>query len=149
MARSLRIAGAAFIASAGGHLAWVALYSGILPGAPLLAFALAFGAAFALVVWVPAWDFTRDARLHSRMAVMRAVEGGYSIARAAANGLLTGSDYFGRITAERSMLLAALPLGGGKTMYSEYGEWFAWVCVVVALALVAVASSPHPGVRLR
>ena len=41
------------------------------------------------VLFVPAWDFTRDARLHSRVAVMRGVEGGFSVARSAANGLLT------------------------------------------------------------
>ncbi len=98
------------------------------------------------ILFVPAWDFTRDARLHSRMAVMRGVEGGFSVARAAANGLLTGSDDFGRIVAERasaearqSMLLAQLPLGRGRTFYGEHGDWFGWLDLVTAAAFSLLA----------
>ena len=98
------------------------------------------------VLLVPAWDFGRDGWLHSRVAVMRGVEGGYSVARAAANGLLTGSDSLGRVLAERrsdeqpeTMLLAELPLGRGGTFYSRHGDWFAWTCVGLAGALLAAA----------
>ena len=96
---------------------------------------------------VPAWDFTRDGWLHSRMALMRGVEGGYSVARAAADGLLTGSDDRGRVLAERasdaaaqSMLLAKLPIGRGKTFYGENGDWFGWMCVMAASLVLALAA---------
>lgn len=99
------------------------------------------------ILFVPAWDFDRDARLHSRMAVMRGVEGGFSVARAAANGLLTGSDFLGRIIAERpsgadsrSRLLVGLPLGRGSTFYAEHGDWLAWLAVAVAAGLILLAS---------
>ncbi len=49
---------------------------------------------------VPAWDFNLDRWLHSRMAVLRAVENGFGLARSARNGLLTLSDSRGRILAE-------------------------------------------------
>ena len=49
---------------------------------------------------VPAWDFNLDGWLHARMAVMRAVENGFALARSARNGLLTLSDNRGRIIAE-------------------------------------------------
>lgn len=49
----------------------------------------------------PAWDFTEDGRLHSRMAVTRGVESGLTVARTARAGRVTVSDPFGRILAER------------------------------------------------
>jgi apolipoprotein N-acyltransferase len=100
------------------------------------------------LLFVPAWDFTRDAWLHSRMAVMRGVEGGYSVARAAADGLLTGSDHLGRVIAERpssdaraSMLFINLPLGRGKTFYGEHGDWFAWTAALAAALVIGAAAT--------
>ncbi len=90
---------------------------------------------------VPAWDFGADAWLHSRMAVLRGVEGGYALARSASDGLLTVSDPRGRIVAERAsasgpevLLAAAVPVGGGGTFYSRAGDWFAWLCMATAVA---------------
>jgi apolipoprotein N-acyltransferase len=110
-----------------------------------------YSQAGAGLLFVPAWDFTRDARMHGRMAVMRGVEGGFSVARAAADGLLTGSDFFGRIVDERgsgeaarSLLIVRLPIGRGRTFYGEHGDWFAWVCVAAAGLLVAFGFSPKP-----
>ena len=75
------------------------------------------------------------------MAVLRGVEGGYAVARSAANGLLTVSDARGRILAERSssdsadvLLFAIVPIGPGGTFYSRSGDWFAWLCVIIVLA---------------
>ena len=62
--------------------------------------ARAYGQGGVRVLAVPAWDFVTDGRLHSRMAVVRGVENGFAIARAARNGLLTFSDAYGRILAE-------------------------------------------------
>src|SRR5262249_17904511 len=53
---------------------------------------------------VPAWDFNIDRWLHARMAVLRAVENGFALARSARNGLLTLSDNRGRILAEAATL---------------------------------------------
>jgi apolipoprotein N-acyltransferase len=113
-----------------------------------------YGRAGVGLLFVPAWDFTRDGRLHSRMALMRGVEGGYSVARAAANGLLTGSDYLGRIIAERpsdaapaSMLVVELPLGRGRTLYSRYGDWFGWLNVVLAAGLIVLAATRPSSVQ--
>jgi len=90
---------------------------------------------------VPAWDFGKDGWLHSRMAVMRGVEGGYALARCASNGLLTVSDARGRILAERQsgesaevLLTADVPVARGGTFYSRTGDWFAWLCLAFVLA---------------
>lgn len=92
---------------------------------------------------VPAWDFVNDGWLHSRMAVLRGVEGGYAVARSATNGLLTVSDACGRIIAERSssdsaevLLTAIVPAGPGGTLYSRTGDWFPWLCMGAVVACI-------------
>jgi apolipoprotein N-acyltransferase len=99
----------------------------------------AYGQAGVGLLLVPAWDFARDRWLHSRMAVVRGVEGRYAIARIATDGLLTVSDAHGRIVAERAsdesaevLLNATVRLGPGGSFYSRTDDWFAWVCVLVA-----------------
>jgi apolipoprotein N-acyltransferase len=90
---------------------------------------------------VPAWDFADDAWLHDRMAVMRGVESGFSIARAAKEGLLTVSDDRGRILAERSSasapfatLVANVPVRHTTTLYARWGDWFAWIDIALLVA---------------
>ena len=107
------------------------------------------GAGIGLLL-VPAWDFGADAWLHSRMAILRSVEGGYALARVASDGLLTVSDPRGRIVAERAsasgaevLVAAAVRVGGGGTFYSRAGDWFAWLCLATALAIVAGARRRH------
>jgi apolipoprotein N-acyltransferase len=113
---------------------------------------VALGRAYARagvgLLLVPAWDFVNDRWLHSRMAVVRGVEGGYAIARVATDGLLTVSDDRGRIIAERSsgesddvLLNATVRVGNGGTFYSRTGDWFAWLCVVAAGVCVAAAAA--------
>ncbi len=98
------------------------------------------------VLLIPAWDFGRDGWIHSRMAVMRGVEGGYAIVRSATNGLLTVSSARGVILAERSsaeeaevLLTAKVPMGFGGTFYSRTGDWFAWLCVAGVVACSTAA----------
>ena len=98
----------------------------------------------ASLVLVPAWDFAVDGWLHSRMAALRGVEGGFAVARAARGGRLTLSDDRGRITGEAdsaaapmASVLATVPVGPAGTPYARLGDWFAWLsCGVLALALV-------------
>ncbi len=96
--------------------------------------------AGASALFVPAWDFDRDAWLHSRMAVTRGVENGLTMARSARNGALTVSDPHGRVLAEaRSAdgpmvsVLAPLPSRSASTVYTRYGDWFAWACALLLL----------------
>jgi apolipoprotein N-acyltransferase len=96
---------------------------------------------------VPAWDFIRDRWLHSRMAILRGVEGGYAIARTATDGLLTVSDARGRIVTERAsgesadvLLNAVVRVGSGGTFYSRTGDWFAWLCLLTGTAGIAAAA---------
>lgn len=93
---------------------------------------------------VPAGDFNRDAWIHARMAIMRGVEDGFALVRAASNGLVTASDSEGRVIASKldspagpPMIVADLPLGTGPTVYTRIGDIFDWVCAAYLLCLVA------------
>jgi apolipoprotein N-acyltransferase len=105
------------------------------------------------VLLVPAWDFVRDGRLHARMAVVRGVESGFSLARAAQEGLVTASDPYGRILAEAgsdpvALVVADVPLGPGSTFYSRHGDWLGILSVLLlAIALAAAVLAPRRAVR--
>lgn len=106
-----------------------------------------YGAEGVGIMFVPAWDFTADGWLHSRMAIMRGVENGFAIVRAANNGSLTASDDKGRIVGEAvSSRSAAITLlsdvrpGSGHTLYAVAGDWFSWLDLLCLLALLGIVS---------
>ena len=78
------------------------------------------------------------------MAVMRSVENGFALARSARNGLLTLSDNRGRIIAEATTVSGRFASVTGKvsvareeTFYAQTSDWFAWLCVVMFIMLLA------------
>ena len=98
---------------------------------------------------VPAWDFVADGRMHGRMAVVRGVENGYSVARAAQQGLVTLSDGYGRIVAEAASaddaaVVAELPPGPGPTFYTRTGDWFGLLSVAALVALLVLPRHSRP-----
>jgi apolipoprotein N-acyltransferase len=78
------------------------------------------------------------------MAVMRGVEDGFSLVRAAKNGYLTVSDNRGRVVAEArsdaapfATLIASIPAAHSATLYLLLGDWFAWLaCALLGFAVV-------------
>jgi apolipoprotein N-acyltransferase len=105
-----------------------------------------YGSYGAALVLVPAWDFGADAWLHSRMAMLRAVESGFWMARSAREGLMLVSDPYGRVTAQQpskadmSLLAALIPLHKPmRTTYVSIGDAFGWACLGAGLALVLVS----------
>jgi apolipoprotein N-acyltransferase len=103
-----------------------------------------YGKAGAGLMLVPGWDFNVDRNWHGHMAVMRGVEDGFSIVRAAKNGYLTVSDDRGRVIAETrsdaapfATLLASVPAEHTATVYLLLGDWFGWVaCAVLVFAIL-------------
>jgi apolipoprotein N-acyltransferase len=109
-----------------------------------------YGRAGVELMLVPAWDFIIDRRWHGHMAVMRGVESGFGVVRAAKQGYLTVSDNRGRILAESTSdaapfatLVVDAPTGHATTLYVLLGDWFAW------LTLAALAGSLAQLIRLR
>lgn len=101
----------------------------------------------ASVLLVPALDFTSDGWLHGRMALVRGVENGLVVVRAAAFGRPTVTDPGGRMLGEATagdaeLLVSAAPTAGWRTVYSRTGDWFPFLSVI--LLVVAVVGSRRP-----
>ncbi len=103
-----------------------------------------YGAAGAGLLLVPAWDFTSDAWQHGHIAIMRAVESGFSLVRTARGGFLTVADDRGRVIAEATSwsapyasLVATVPSRHETTLYLRLGDWFAWLSIVLLAAALA------------
>ncbi len=99
-----------------------------------------YGRAGVGLMLVPAWDFTVDWIKHGHAALMRGVEDGFSVVRAAKDGSLYVSDNRGRILAEVmsnsapfATLVAEVPVAHAMTPYLLLGNWFAWLALSAAL----------------
>jgi len=81
------------------------------------------------------------AEQHLRMARVRAVENRRWLIRDTNSGLTASIDPYGRIFRALPPDLRAaadLPydLRSDTTLYTRFGDWFAWLCVIVSIALV-------------
>ncbi len=107
-------------------------------------FITGYGAKNVTLMLVPAWDWEGpNAAMHERMSVVRGVENGFAIARAAKTGYVTAHDAYGRTLASSStfdedpaMVVADIPTGPGPTLYTYFGDWFGWFSIVASLILI-------------
>jgi len=106
--------------------------------------ARAYGRAGVGLMLAPAWDFHVDGSWHGHMAVMRAVEDGFSLARSARNGVLTVADDRGRIVAETAsdaapiaLLMSSVRVGHDETLFLLLGDWFGWFAIALLASVVA------------
>jgi apolipoprotein N-acyltransferase len=104
----------------------------------------AYGGAAPGLLLVPGWDFDVDRAFHGHMALMRGVEGGFAVARAGRNGLLTVSDNRGRVlgdvrsdSARFATLLTEVPVAPSRTLFLVRGSWFAWVAAALFALVLA------------
>jgi apolipoprotein N-acyltransferase len=126
----------------GGHTFSVFIcYEAIYPG-EVRQFA-ANGAELFINISNDGW-FGRSAAAeqHLHMARVRAVENRRWIVRATNNGFTVSVDPYGRIYQPLPpdvRAAADLPCDfrTDKTIYSRFGDWFAWLCVLVSVILVA------------
>ena len=103
-----------------------------------------YGRAGAGLMLVPGWDFNLDRAWHGHIAVMRGVEDGFSVARAAKNGFLTVSNNRGKIVDEMrsdaapfAVMMATVPAGHSWTLYQVLGDWFGWVAIALLICAIA------------
>jgi apolipoprotein N-acyltransferase len=116
-----------------------------------------YGADGIGLLLVPAWDFVADGWLHGRMAILRGVESGFSIARSAKQGTLTVTDDRGRVLAERTtdsagfdIVVADVPVANERTFYSRAGDWFArFDLALVTIIFLSLALRPLRRARLK
>lgn len=116
--------------------------------------ALNYGRASVGLMLVPAWDFHVDRFWHGHIAVMRAVEDGFSLVRSARGGFLIVAGNRGRIVAETpsdsapfATLLAKVPAGHSRTVFLLLGDWFGWCAIALLLWILSrflLHSKSHP-----
>jgi apolipoprotein N-acyltransferase len=99
---------------------------------------------------VPASDFVDDGWLHGRMAILRGVESGFSIARSAKLGILTATDDRGRVLVQANTIgpsfataVVNIPVRHDSTLYSRFGNWFAWLCLALLFVCLFLIARPR------
>lgn len=103
------------------------------------------GGAGTDVMLVPADDWRDIVPFHTYMALFRGIENGFSIVRAAGNGLSAAFDYQGRTLAAanyfttKQAMISYVPTHGVKTIYAMIGDLFAWLSIVGFVILVGLA----------
>lgn len=102
------------------------------------------GAAKADLLLVPASDWEAIKLLHHVSAAFRAIENGVTMVRATRWGLSAAVDPYGRVLAQldpfvapNQTMVAQVPVSSVRTIYAQFGDWFAWLCVAGFLALFA------------
>jgi apolipoprotein N-acyltransferase len=75
---------------------------------------------------------------HLNQARMRAIENNRWLLRDTNTGLTASIDPYGRIVASiprhtRATLVASYALIPDMTFYSQYGDWFAWLCAIISV----------------
>lgn len=93
---------------------------------------------------VPSRDWPAIDPVHSHMAVFPAIENGMSVVRQTDDGLSIAVDPYGRVLAQTDFfgatdrtMIAQVPVGHVSTIYTAFGRWFEWLCVVGFLCTVA------------
>ncbi len=103
------------------------------------------GASLLVNVTNDAWYGTTSAPYqHFAMAVLRAVENGRYLVRAANTGISGVVDPRGRVLArsalfERTVLVRDVPEASLDTFYARHGDAFAWSCLAASVALTLAA----------
>jgi len=102
------------------------------------------------IMFLPANDWKEIDPIHSHMAVMRAIENGFSLVHPAGQGLSVAADNRGRIiasmdfyTSDQQVMYADVPYRHSNTLYAKIGDAFGWMCIagfLVVLMSVVVKS---------
>lgn len=93
----------------------------------------------------PANDWPEIRHKHALMARVRAVENGFALFRPTSGGLSIASDAYGRVLGQGDYgatggapLVVELPLAEVSTVYSIIGDLFAYLCLAISGAFLAV-----------
>lgn len=97
------------------------------------------------LILAPANDWDAIKHTHARMARLRAIENGISILRPVNGGVSMAVDPYGRIIENMDNTLyqglpltAAIPMDPIPTIYSRWGDFFKWLCLLLSLICLSV-----------
>ncbi|HEY6764118.1 MAG TPA: nitrilase-related carbon-nitrogen hydrolase [Candidatus Sulfotelmatobacter sp.] len=99
----------------------------------------------------PASDWRAIDPRHTEIASFRAIEEGFNLVRQANMGRSAAYDYQGRLLATMDefqstdlTMVAQVPTRGVRTIYSQLGDWLAWISIVAfAIFVFVVLRNPH------
>jgi len=109
------------------------------------------GANFIVTITNDAWYGRSSASLqHLAISVFRAVENRRFLVKAANTGISAVVDPVGRIISksglfEEGMIVSNIKLGTGSSLYTRYGDWFAYGCGLIAVFLLAAGGIGNRG----
>lgn len=104
---------------------------------------------------VPAGDVEKDSWYHSRVAMLRGIENGMSIARNSQGGYLTLSDDKGQILSEKvkadkdteiKSLIMEMEIGNRKTIYENAGTPIGWGMIIYTVICIVLIVLRKPKV---
>ena len=126
----------------GTKLAVVICYESVFPG-EVREFAANGAQAFVNISDDGWYGETSAPYQHLQMTRMRAIENHKWILLATNNGVTASIDPFGRVVRKmdrniRGVLVAPFSPEAENTFYGQYGDIFAWICVVISLLAVFV-----------
>lgn len=110
------------------------------------------GALGADVVLDPSNDWRAIDPWHTQMVSFRTIEQGVNLIRQTSQGLSAAFDYQGRRLAAMDhyqttdyVMISEVPTRGVRTIYSRFGDWFAWLCALGLLLLIGQAMRSRGG----
>jgi apolipoprotein N-acyltransferase len=96
------------------------------------------------IVLVPAFDREKIRPYHTEVGLLRGVENGFAVIRQTNQGTSMAIDGAGHLLARQEffetpdrLMLSDVPTRRVPTIYAALGEWFAYVGILLAAALVA------------
>jgi apolipoprotein N-acyltransferase len=109
------------------------------------------------IMLVPGYDSERIRPFHTEPALIRGIEGGYSVVRQVNEGTSMASDARGNVLARQDyfmtgdrLMFADVPIRGARTLYGYLGDWFAWASVALFVLLTTlVVKGTRPRERIR
>ena len=97
------------------------------------------------IMLVPGNDWLEITPYHTYVASARAIEQGFNMVRAVSRGFSASFNYKGQLLSSMNyyktddlILYSDLPTEGQKTIYSIFGDYFAWMCIVFLMIISAI-----------
>jgi len=94
------------------------------------------------IMLVPGNDWSEITPYHTFVASARAIEQGFNMVRAVSRGFSASFNYKGQLLSSMNyyktddlILYSDLPTEGQKTIYSIFGDYFAWMCIVFLMII--------------
>ena len=108
------------------------------------------------IMLVPGNDWPVITPYHTYVSSFRALEHGFNLVRAASNGLSASFNYKGQLLSsmdfyqtDELILYSDIPTKGHKTVYSIFGDYFAWLCILFFLIISGIIiKNNNDGLRI-